>query len=209
MSLSPELRQRIFEEERFRVEARERAREEIRLRQQNVSLILRLLLMVALFGAAYVISHEYLNHFLNRAQAVPETRAAAPSPAESLMTQAVLDDVEGALAPKVDAKVCVRAVGRSQPQLKATIELMQDVSRYTARRIALDKARDVGAALRRHGLAVPAYVEIVAPGRWYGMAVYDRDTLRIAWDPCPGQCAREGTKYVQRCTTAAAPPGPP
>jgi hypothetical protein len=202
MSLSPELRQRILDEERFRVEARERAREEIRLRQQSVSLVLRVFLMVALFSAAYVVSHAYLN----RGQSVPETRAAAPAPAESLLTPAVLDDVARALAPKAGAEVCVRSVGgRSHPQIKATIELSLDAPRYTARRIAMEKARDVGAALREHGLAVPAYVEIFSPNRWYGMAVYDRDTLRIAWDPCPGRCDREGTKYVKRCPVAAEP----
>jgi hypothetical protein len=63
----------------------------------------------------------------------------------------------------------------------------------------MDKARAVGATLRQHGLALPAYVEIVSPRRWYGMAVYDRDTLRITWDPCPGKCEQEGTTSVKRC----------
>jgi hypothetical protein len=100
-------------------------------------------------------------------------------------------------------------VGRSQPQIKATIELERDISRKTARALAMDKARDVGAAMRGHGLALPAYVEIFSPGRWYGIAVYDRDTLRISWDPCPGRCELEGTAYVRRCPVEPAPTATP
>ncbi len=203
MSLSPELRQRILEEERFRVEARLRASEEVRLRRQTVTTALRLVLMVGLFAGAYVVSHTYLS----RGQSIPE--AAVSPPASPLVAQVVLDDVARVLAPDAPAEVCARAVGRSQPQIKATIMLERDISRQAARGLAMEKAREVGAALRGHGLALPAYVEIFSPGRWYGMAVYDRDTLRISWDPCPGRCEQEGTAYVRRCAVEPAPTAAP
>jgi hypothetical protein len=53
--------------------------------------------------------------------------------------------------------------------------------------------------MRQHGFALPAYVEIISPGQWYGVAFYDRDTLSISWDACPGNCEKEGTQYVRRC----------
>jgi hypothetical protein len=199
VSLSPELRRRIFEEERFRAEARERAREEIRLRGQNVALALRITAMVVLFAAGYVVSNTYLI----RGQTVPEA-GALPAESSRLVTAEVLIEIERTLPPKSPAVVCVRAVGRGQPQIRATIELARDTTRDAARRLAVAKAREVGAALRGHGLALPAYVEVVSPGRWYGMAVYDRDTLRVTWDACPGRCEQEGSASVRRCTARPA-----
>jgi hypothetical protein len=194
MSLSPEIRQRIVEEERFRTQVRERAREEIRLRQQNVEFVIRILLLAGLF----IVSVLFSRLFLVRGEPLAAVETPTP-PVPSLVSQAVLDEIARELPPRVAADVCVTAVGRGQPQIKATIELQQDTWRDTARRIAMDKARAVGATLRQHGLALPAYVEIVSPRRWYGMAVYDRDTLRITWDPCPGKCEQEGTTSVKRC----------
>jgi hypothetical protein len=194
MSLSPEIRQRIVEEERFRTQVRERAREEIRLRQQNVEFVIRILLLAGLF----IVSVLFSRLFLVRGE--PLTAVETPTPAvPSPVSQTVLDEIARELPPRVAADVCVTAVGRGQPQIKATIELERDTLRDTARRLAMEKAKVVGATLRQHGLALPAYVEVVSPKRWYGMAVYDRDTLRITWDPCPGQCEREGTANVKRC----------
>ncbi|MDR7556514.1 MAG: hypothetical protein QN157_13025 [Armatimonadota bacterium] len=194
MTVSPELRQRIYEEERLRLEARARLEEELRLRRQGVALGMRLLLVVAFFAAGYAVS----DYVLSRPQPVPE--AAPVSAVRPTIDPAVLDAVRAALVPEQPAEVCVRAVGTAQPQVRATIELAADTTTTRARRLALAKAEAVGAVLRRHGLALPAYVEVVAPGRWYGMAVYDRDTLRITWDPCPGRCTAEGTRHVRRCT---------
>lgn len=194
MSLSPEIRQRIAEEERFRTQVRERARDEIRLRQQNVELVIRILLLAGLF----IISLLFSKLFLVRGESLTAVETPTP-PTPSLVGQVVLDEIAATLSPSVAADVCVTTVGRGQPQIKATIELQQDTRRDTARRIAMDKARAVGATLRQHGLALPAYVEVVSPKRWYGMAVYDRDTLRISWDPCPGNCEQEGTHTVKRC----------
>lgn len=194
MTLSPEIRQRIDEEERFRVDVRERAQDELRLRRQGASLFARVLLMAGLFALSYLAS----NTFLARVRAVPEA-VAPPQPAMPAVTPSVLGDIERALKPEVGAEVCARMVGRKDPQVKATIELARNTSRDAARRLALVKAKAVGAALRQHGLALPAYVEVFSPQRWYGVAVYDRDTLRITWDPCPGRCEQEGTRYVRRC----------
>lgn len=194
MTLSPEIRQRIAEEERFRVEVRERAQDELRLRRQGASLFVRILLMAGLFALSYLAS----NIFLVRVRAVPEPIAPA-QPAVPAMSASVLDDIARSLKPEANADVCVRMVGRKETQVKATIELARDTSRDAARRLALAKAKAVGATLRQHGLALPAYVEVFSPQRWYGVAVYDRDTLRITWDPCPGRCEQEGTRYVRRC----------
>ncbi|MDR7545561.1 MAG: hypothetical protein QN120_15060, partial [Armatimonadota bacterium] len=116
---------------------------------------------------------------------------------------AVLDDVARVLRGAVPGTACVRAVGRGQAQIRATVELERDVSLSGARRLALAKAAEVGATLRRHGLALPAYVEVFSPARWYGMGVYDRDTLGVSWDPCPGRCEQEGTRHVRRCQAPA------
>lgn len=197
MALSPETRRRIFEEERFRVEVRERARDELRLRRQGASLLSRILLMAGLFALSYLAS----NLFLARVRAVPEPIAPV-QPTVPAMTPSVLDAIERALKPDVGAEVCARMVGRKDIQVKATIELARDTPRDTARRLAMARAKAVGATLRQHGLALPAYVEVFSPQRWYGVAVYDRDTLRISWDPCPGRCEQEGTRYVRRCAQA-------
>jgi hypothetical protein len=193
VTVSPELRQRIYEEERLRLEARARIEEELRLRRQGIALGLRLLLVVAFFAAGYAIS----DYVLSRPQPVPE--AAPVRTARPAIDSAVLDAVRAVVVPEHPAVVCVRAVGTTQPQVRATIELAADTTAARARRLALAKAEAVGAVLRRHGLALPAYVEVVAPGRWYGAAVYDRDTLRVTWDPCPGRCTMEGTRHVRRC----------
>lgn len=196
VSLSPELRQRIYEEERLRLEARARVHEELRLRQQGVALGLRALLVLAFFAAGYAAS----DYVLSRPQPVPEVATSADN-TRPAVGPAVLDAIRRVLAPEQPAEVCVRTVGTDQPQVRATIELAADTAAARARRLAMTKADEVGATLRRHGLALPAYVEIVSPDRWYGVAVYDRDTLRITWDPCPGRCEVEGTRHVRRCTT--------
>jgi hypothetical protein len=170
VSLSPELRQRIYEEERVRLEAQARLREELRLRQQGVAL------------------------------AQPGPPVVAPAhPAHPIVGPAVLEAVRRAVTPQQPATVCVRMVGATQPQVRATIELAVDTTSARARRLAVTKAGEAGATLRRHGLALPAYVEVVSPARWYGVAAYDRDTLKVTWDPCPGRCEVEGTRHVQRC----------
>jgi hypothetical protein len=113
--------------------------------------------------------------------------------------QEALDDATRALQPDLEAIVCARVLTGSHPQIKATIELARDVPQETARQIAIDKATALGAALRRHGFALPAYVEIISPGQWHGVAFYDRDSLGITWDACPGNCEKEGTRNVRRC----------
>lgn len=194
VSLSPEIRRRIYEEEQVRVEAQERIREEIRLRHQNTAFALRMLLVLVFFALGFFVSE----HYLKQSQAVPEI-SAPPREASPHVSQAVLDEIAQSLKPQVEADVCVRATGRTRPQVKATIELARDTWSNTARRLAMAKAKVVGATLRKRGLAIPAYVEIFSPKRWYGLAVYDSDTLQITWDACPGRCEEEGTRHVRRC----------
>ncbi len=194
MSLSPELRQRIFEEERFRIETQVRIREEIRLRQQRTAFILKMLLVLGFFAIGYLAS-EYL---LTQHQAAPEV-LAPPQPAVPQLGQVILDEIAQSLKPHVEGDVCTRATERPHPQVKATIELARDTSVEAAKRLALAKAKSVGATLRKHGFAIPAYVEVFSPKRWYGLALYDSDTLQIRWDACPGRCEQEGTRYVKRC----------
>jgi hypothetical protein len=52
VSVPPEIRQRILEEEKIRVEAQERFKEEIRLRQHTAALFTRVFLLVLCHGAA-------------------------------------------------------------------------------------------------------------------------------------------------------------
>ncbi len=194
MSLSPEFRRRIYEEERIRAEAQERIKEEIRLRQQGTALALRVLLVLLFFAVGFFVSEYYLKQL----QAIPEISAQSQSTVPQV-SRAVLDEITASLKPAADADVCVRTTAGARSQVKATIELSRDTSRDTARRMAMTKARAVGATLRRHGFAIPAYVEVFSPKRWYGVALYDSDSLRIAWDACPGRCEEEGTRYVKRC----------
>ncbi len=196
MGISPELRQRIYEEERVRLEAQARIREELRLRQQGVALALRVLLALAFFATGYAIS----DFVLSRPQPVPDVVARA-APTSPMVGPAVLDAIRQVLGSSEPAAVCVRVVGTTHPQIRATIELAAATTAQRARRLALTKADAVGATLRRHGLALPAYVEVVAPERWYGLATYDRDTLKVTWEPCPGRCELEGTRHVRRCSS--------
>ncbi|MDR7486496.1 MAG: hypothetical protein QN187_14350 [Armatimonadota bacterium] len=194
MNLPQELRQRIYEEERFRLEARMRVHEEMRLRRQTAGFVLRVFVALILFATSLLVSEYYLR------QPQPRPVASAPAlQAGPVVSQAVLDDITGILRPDVEAEVCALTVARTRPQVRATIELARETSRDTARRTAVEKARIVGATLRKHGLAVPAYVEIFSPARWYGVATYDSDTLKVTWDPCPGRCEEEGTLHVRRC----------
>ncbi len=194
MSLSSEIRQRIYEEERFRLETQARIREEIRLRQQRTSLILRLFLMLVFFAVG-ILASEY---FLQQSQAVPE--AAVPVQSAALqVNQAVLDEIALSLKPQIEGEVCARTVDRPRTQIKATIELARDSTPEAVKRMAMAKVKIVGTTLRKHGFAIPAYVEVFSPQRWYGLALYDSDTLQIKWDACPGQCDKEGTQYVKRC----------
>ncbi len=194
MSLSSEIRQRIYEEERFRIETQARIREEIRLRQQRTSLIVRLFLMLVFFAVG-ILASEY---FLQQSQAVPEAAVPIQSTTQQV-GQAVLDEIALSLRPQIEGVVCVRTVDRPRTQIKATIELTRDATTDAARRMAMVKAKIAGATLRKHGFAVPAYVEVFSPARWYGLALYDSDTLQIKWDACPGQCEKEGTQYMRRC----------
>lgn len=195
MSLSPEFRQRIYEEERIRLEAQARFQEEIRLRKQNTTLVLRLFLMVAFFAVGFVASEYYLK----QSQAIPES--ATTRPAGLVISQLVLDEIARVLKEQPEeAAVCVRAVSGPKSQIRATVELVHDVSRESARRTATSNARVVADTLKRYALAVPAYVEVFSPSRWHGMAAVEADPSKITWDPCPGRCEQEGTLHVRRCT---------
>lgn len=191
MHLPPEVRQRIVEEEQLRIEAQERFKEEIRLRQQRVAVGTRVLLMLLLFATGLLASEHY------RRSQVQEI--AAPSPATPRVSQALLDEISHALKPPAGAETCVRATVGTRPQIKATIELARETSFEAARRTALANARAVGAILQRHGLLVSAYVEVFSPKRWYGLALYDGDDLKITWDACPGNCKEQGTLHVKHC----------
>ncbi len=194
MSLSPELRRRIREEERLRIEVQTKIREEIRLRQQRTAFVLRMLLVLVFFAIGYLASEYYLVPH----QAIP--MISAPSQAITpQVSQAVLDEIVQSLRPQAEADVCARTVDRPRPQIKATIELARDTVKDTARAIVVAKAKIVGAILRKRGFAIPAYVEVFSPKRWYGLALYSSDSLQIKWDACPGKCEQEGTLHVKRC----------
>jgi hypothetical protein len=196
VSLSPEFRQRIYEEERIRLEAQARFQEEMRLRKQNTTLALRLFLMVVFFAVGFVVSEYYLK----QSQAIPESETARP--AGMVISQLVLDEIARVLrAQPEEAAVCVRAVSGSRSQIRATVELARDVSRDSARRLGTAHARLVADTLKRYGLPVPAYVEVFSPKRWHGIAlVEEADASKITWDACPGRCEEEGTLHVRRCT---------
>jgi hypothetical protein len=104
--------------------------------------------------------------------------------------EAALGEILEVLRQDQDAAACVKVTGRDRQQVRATIEIARELPRAQARRIAMDNARAVGATLRRHGFAIPAYVEIFSPERWHGIASYDSDTLQITWETCPTGCER-------------------
>jgi len=194
VSLSPEFRQRIYEEERIRLEAQERFRVETRLRQQGTTLTLRVLLMVTFFAVGFTVSEFYLKQSQAIPEAGPSLRAAGP-----VVSQLVLDEISRVLKSVPEAEVCVVAVGGPKSQIKATIALARDTTREAARRLGIAQAKIVGATLKRYALTVPAYVEVFTPNRWHGMALYEGDLSKIAWDACPGRCEQEGTLHVKRC----------
>jgi hypothetical protein len=194
VSLSPELRQRILEEERFRIETQVRIREEIRLRQQRTAFIFKMLFILMFFAAGYLVSEYYLTQHQAAPEVLTPPRAAVPH-----VGQVVLDEIARSLKPEVGADTCAKAIDRPHAQVKATIELTHDTTTDAARRLATSKVKSVGAILRKHGFAIPAYVEVISPKRWYGVAFYDSDTLQIRWDACPGRCEEEGTRYTRRC----------
>ncbi len=192
MSLPPEFRARIFEEEQIRAEAQERFKEEIRLRQHSAGLVTRVIVILFLFATGLLASEYYRRSQIQDVQAP----SAAVTPR---VNQAILDEIAGALKPRAGGEACARATAGTRPQIKATIELARDTSLDVARRTALANARAVGAILQRHSLLVSAYVEVFSPQRWYGLALYDSETLRVTWDVCPGRCREQGTLHVKHC----------
>lgn len=194
MALSPELRQRIYEEEKIRLEAQTRIREEIRLREQRTSLAFRVVMVIVFFAVGYFVS----DYYLKRSQTVPELGVPAQTTATAVSDE-VLAEVTEALKPQVEGIVCVVSIDRPRLQVKATLELARDVPKETAKRLATTGAKTVGATLRKNKLAIPAQVEAFSPKRWYGTALYDSDTVKISWDNCPGRCEEEATQNLKRC----------
>jgi hypothetical protein len=191
MTLPPEIRNRILEEERIRVDANERFKEEIRLRERSAGLFTRVILLLLLFATGLTASEFY-----RRSQVQDFT---VPSQAAPRVNQAILDEIAQALKPPAGAEACVRATSGMRPQIKATIEMVRETTLEAARRSALANARAMGTILQRHGLLVSAYVEVFSPKRWYGLALYDSETLRVSWDVCPGRCNEQGTLRVRHC----------
>jgi hypothetical protein len=194
VGLTPEIRQRILQEERVRAEARERFEEEIRLRKRDVAFVVKLLSLLAVFAVSYFVSNLYLN----RSPATPAVAPIAPNVGPRVH-DAALGEILQVLRPEQEATICARVAGRDRQQVRATIELARDPSRSQARRIAMDKAKAVGASLRRHGFAIPAYVEVFSPGRWHGIAGYDSNSLEISWETCPADCEQAGTRNTRPC----------
>jgi hypothetical protein len=194
VSVPPEIRQRILEEEKIRVEAQERFKEEIRLRQHTAALFTRVFLLVLCFATGLLASEYYRRSQSDLDITAPVVRKPTPQ-----MNPEVLNEITRALKPPARADVCVRTTSTLRPQVKATIELVRETSAATARRIALANARAMGAVLQKHGLVVSAYVEIFSPRRWHGLALYDSDNLRVTWDACPGRCREQGTLQLKHC----------
>jgi hypothetical protein len=194
VNLSPELRRRIYEEERIRLEAQTRMSEEIRLRQQTAGFVVRMVLLIVLFAGSYAAS----SHFLVRPQTIPEVSPTPPS-GGIVVGRPVLYDIAAAIKPPSEANICTTVIERPRLQVRATVELARDASPEAVRRSALASARTTGQILRDSHLAVPAYVEVFSPSRWYGTAFYDSDTLKVTWEPCPANCTWQGTTYMPRC----------
>jgi hypothetical protein len=194
VTLSPEFRQRLYEEERIRAEAQTRIREEIRLREQRTALIIRVVMVIVFFSVGYYIS----DHYLRQSQAVPQVGLPIQSQTLQVGDQ-VLDEIAAALKPDVEGDVCVVALDRPRLQVRVTMDLSREVPRETARRLATAGATRAGATLRKNGLAIPAQVEVFSPKRWVGTAVYDSDTLKISWDNCPGRCEEEAARPARKC----------
>lgn len=194
MTLSPEFRQRLYEEERIRAEAQSRFREEIRLREQRVALVIRVVMVIVFFSGGYYVS----DHYLKQSQAVPQI--GLPIQSQTLqITDQVLDDITAGLKPDVEGDVCVVALDRPRLQVKAIMDLTRDVPKETAKRLAMAGAKTAGSTLRKNGLAIPAQVEVFSAKRWYGTSVYDSDTLKISWDNCPGRCEEEAARPPKKC----------
>lgn len=194
MTLSPEFRQRLYEEERIRAEAQTRFREEIRLREQRVALVIRVVMVIVFFSVGYYVS----DHYLRQSQAVPQV--GLPIQSQTLqVTDRVLDEITAAVKPEVEGDVCVVALDRPRLQVKVTMDLARDLPKESARRLATAGATKAGAILRKNGLAIPAQVEAFSPRRWFGTAVYDSDTLKISWDNCPGHCEEEAARPPRKC----------
>ena len=194
MSLSPEFRLRLYEEERIRAEAQTRFREEIRLREQRAALAIRVVMVIVFFSVGYYVS----NHYLKQSQSVPQIGLPIQT-APLVVGDQVLDDITAALKPDVEGDICVVALDRPRLQVKVTMDLARDVPKETARRLALAGAKTAGSTLRKNGLAIPAQVEAFSDKRWYGTAVYDSETLKISWDNCPGRCEEEAARPPKKC----------
>lgn len=194
MSLSPEFRQQLYEEERIRAEAQTRFREEIRLRERRAALGIRVVMVIVFFSVGYYVS----DHFLRKTPTVQQIGLPIQT-APLVIRDKVLDDITAALKPEVEGGVCVVALDRPRLQVKVTMDLSRDIAPEAAQQLAMAGAKTAGSMLRKNGLAIPAQVEAFSPKRWYGTAVYDSETLNVSWDNCPGHCEEEAARPPQKC----------
>ncbi len=120
--------------------------------------------------------------------------AAAPR-----VNQAVLSEILRSLSPPDRSKICARVVGKTRQQLNVYTEVTNEIPAQRAQASAVANARTAGEILVRHGLSVPAYVEIASPKRWYGIALYDNKSGHMFWSRCTSHCASLGTLKIKRC----------
>jgi len=120
--------------------------------------------------------------------------AAAPR-----VSQAVVNEIQRSMVPIEGSKLCARMVGKTTQRVDVYTEATRDVPPQAAQVSAMTNAGTVRDVLERHGLSVPAYVDVSSPKRWYGVAVYDNKSQRVLWFRCTKNCEQLGTRKIKRC----------
>lgn len=123
--------------------------------------------------------------------------AAAAPPARLL--PAIVDEIQRSMVRIEGSRICARVVGKTAQRVNVYTEAVRDVPAQTAQASAVANAGVARDVLERHKLAIPAYVEVSSPTRWYGVAVYDSKTQRVLWFRCAKNCEQLGTRRIRRC----------
>lgn len=115
------------------------------------------------------------------------------------LNQSVINEIQRAMVPIEGSKLCTRMVGKTTQRVDVYTEATRDVPPQAAQVSAVTNAGTVRDVLERHGLSVPAYVDVSSPKRWYGVAVYDNKSQRVLWFRCTKNCEQLGTRRIKRC----------
>ncbi len=125
--------------------------------------------------------------------------SAASAMASPQMSQAVVNEIQRSLVKPEGSKLCTRVIGKTYQRLNVYTEASKDIPPQLAQDSATANAGTVREILGRHGVSVPAYVEVASPKRWYGLAVYDNRSQRVLWFRCTSHCEQLGTSKLKRC----------